>query len=451
MKVLMYTVAFGQDCIKKANVTNPFKRAYCKKHGYEYFYEEFPDKPLRHPYWMKVEYGLKFIKNYDLLIWCDADAAPVDFDKRVEDYMPADKSFAVCKDVIAWNGKSWYFNAGVFIIRGNDWGKELLEEWNKEDDESRKNPLHDQTRINGMYLRNWNNMHLQTEIWEKNTLQNTKFEYYRPGCFIKHCAATSARDMQKRFWDKLDESKYAPYGINNVFVGEKPSVRQVTKTSKVLANDIAICSYSCGEANFKANITNPFKIIYANIHGYAYHFGCYGCKTVNAAKWEKIRMVAKLLNDYQYVMWLDSDAAPVNFDIKIEDLLNGKDSDFFIERDSVSLNGKEWYMNSGMFIVKNSEWSHSFLDEWAKKDNGTIKNPVQDQLALNEMYDRNWNNMRQHCFIWPKLTLQPVHCENYKSGMFVKHCCATSNKDFHQRWWDKLDDKMFMEKFGIIK
>lgn len=219
---------------------------------------------------------------------------------------------------------------------------------------------------------------------------------------------------------------------------------------EVIQSEIAVCTYSFGdESNYKAAITNPFKIAYCNLRGYDYAFCTWPCK--GPPTWQKIKAIEKLLNLYQYTVWMDADMAPVNFDVKIEDLVSGKPHDFFIERDPISLNGKEWYMNAGFFIAKRTDWTKKFLEEWWRRNNGSIKDPVQDQYALNQMFESNWGNMKAHTFIWPKLTLQSVHSRYYRNGMFLKHCAATRAYDFHGKWWENLNEAIFADKYEIKK
>jgi len=245
------------------------------------------------------------------------------------------------------------------------------------------------------------------------------------------------------------------YSLKNISKDDFKSIFQKTsietmKTETISSKDICVCTYSVGEeSNYKASITNPFKIAYCNKMGYDYCFCTWDCQ--GPPTWQKIKAVEKLLGTYKYVVWMDSDCAPVNFDVKLEDLVKGKDKDFLIERDPISLNGKEWYMNAGFFICRDSDWTRKFLVEWWRRNNGSIKDPVQDQYALNQMYGSNWGDMQSHTFLWPKLTLQPVHPRNYKPGMFLKHCAATKASDFHARWWENLDEKMFAENWKIQK
>lgn len=73
--------------------------------------------------------------------------------------------------------------------------------------------------------------------------------------------------------------------------------------------------------------------------------------------WIKVFLVKKYLSFYDYVIWLDSDAALINPDAL---LLEG---DFIYCRDPAIWSS---HFNAGVFIVKNSEFSKMILKEWMK-------------------------------------------------------------------------------------
>lgn len=76
--------------------------------------------------------------------------------------------------------------------------------------------------------------------------------------------------------------------------------------------------------------------------------------------WCKIYMVLNALetNEYDYVMWMDSDTIIKDFDIDIGELLNLYSSDIFVGSDN---NPKYDIINSGVFIIKNTEIGKNFL------------------------------------------------------------------------------------------
>jgi len=81
--------------------------------------------------------------------------------------------------------------------------------------------------------------------------------------------------------------------------------------------------------------------------------------------WNKILVVKELLKKYDFVIWMDSDAVFVRFDVDIrKEIKKGKD--FYISL--IEFNGKV-VPNSGFFITRRSKWSIDFLNRvWNKKE-----------------------------------------------------------------------------------
>jgi hypothetical protein len=75
--------------------------------------------------------------------------------------------------------------------------------------------------------------------------------------------------------------------------------------------------------------------------------------------WNKIKIVRKLLNKYDFVLWIDSDALFVRFDEDIRrEIESGKD--FYLVKHH--LKSRE-APNTGLFLIRNTAWSRSFLDK----------------------------------------------------------------------------------------
>jgi hypothetical protein len=71
-----------------------------------------------------------------------------------------------------------------------------------------------------------------------------------------------------------------------------------------------------------------------------------------------MQAVEAVLNDYDWVFWLDADAWITNYDIKLETILPRQGSaDFVVTQD---INGP----NAGSWLLRNSDWSRKFLKDW---------------------------------------------------------------------------------------
>lgn len=79
--------------------------------------------------------------------------------------------------------------------------------------------------------------------------------------------------------------------------------------------------------------------------------------------WYKVFLVYDLMktNKYDYVFWMDSDTVINNFNIDLgEDILEKYDSDIYVASDNIKYD----VVNSGLFIVKNSEIGIRFMEDW---------------------------------------------------------------------------------------
>jgi len=97
--------------------------------------------------------------------------------------------------------------------------------------------------------------------------------------------------------------------------------------------------------------------------------------------WCKIKIVKEVLdtNNFDYILFLDADAIISNFNQNIEDFI---DSDYnMIFAEDI---GSHSSMNTGVFLVKNSEWSKNFLNTWWESGETYIGKDAQDDLSIME-------------------------------------------------------------------
>jgi len=83
------------------------------------------------PFWSKVKHVQNQLNNnYDYVMWMDTDAV-IDLpdDLKLVDFIEhyiGDKDMLISNDMHPWDGS---FNAGVWIVRNNEKGKEIIREW----------------------------------------------------------------------------------------------------------------------------------------------------------------------------------------------------------------------------------------------------------------------------------------------------------------------------------
>lgn len=141
---------------------------------------------------------------------------------------------------------------------------------------------------------------------------------------------------------------------------------------------IAVCSLTIGE-QYK-DITKygrKSKVLYCQKYGYDFFDEETDVDHNRAPAWSKINILRKHLRDYEYLVWMDGDTLLMNDKIKLEQLIleysNGKDITV----------AQDWTMiNTGVMLVKNTEWTMKFLD-----------------LIYDQIQFMNHNNWEQGAFI----------------------------------------------------
>jgi hypothetical protein len=135
-RILVLTLAIGEDYRRKLKKALDSKRAYCEKHGYEYMelHEEAwnRDRPIS---WSKVPVWKRLAaqwEKYDYIWLSDADVWITNPDLKLEDHvlplLPANKDLLMTYD------SCQHVNAGNILLRPCQWAVEFFEKvWNQTD------------------------------------------------------------------------------------------------------------------------------------------------------------------------------------------------------------------------------------------------------------------------------------------------------------------------------
>lgn len=124
-------------------------------------------------------------------------------------------------------------------------------------------------------------------------------------------------------------------------------------------------------------------------HGYAMQGGwLHATGSWAETVWAKIYFLKIWLNEYDWLMWIDSDAMVMNHAIKLEDTI-GKcgDRDLIICRDypSSGKNTEALGINCGVFLIRNCEWSIQFLNDIDKRKPEYLSHRFPEQEAMEEV------------------------------------------------------------------
>ncbi len=153
--------------------------------------------------------------------------------------------------------------------------------------------------------------------------------------------------------------------------------------------------------------------------------------TNRKSHWERLPLIISILPDYDYVIWIDADAY-FNLDYNILDIIKKhNDINFIFSKDRGSFQDKNgpFSINTGVFIVKNSEYSIIFLQKWAYDevifDYVVNKNRWNDQEALLYMLENNTLNIQEHSILLQYGLLQRF---KNKHETYVHHLAGRDNR-----------------------
>ncbi len=103
-------------------------------------------------------------------------------------------------------------------------------------------------------------------------------------------------------------------------------------------------------------------------------------------RWNKVPMLIKALDPYtgwakdaEGIVWIDSDAVILDFSFAVERILKDYPTADFIASADIKLG----LINTGMLIIRNSEWSRNFLHRWWTISD---RSKVCDQEAFDKLY-----------------------------------------------------------------
>ncbi len=141
--------------------------------------------------------------------------------------------------------------------------------------------------------------------------------------------------------------------------------------------------------------------------------------------WEKILLIIKHIENYDYIIWVDADAffymdSP-NIAETIYDKLN---VDFIFSGDKIVI------INTGIFIVKNTKYSLNFLNELAYNNNLYLSNPYPqwwENGVIIDMYNKNVLNIKKNSVIIPYGILQHFN-EKQKNQPYIYHLAGKNKK-----------------------
>ena len=155
--------------------------------------------------------------------------------------------------------------------------------------------------------------------------------------------------------------------------------------------------------------------------------------------WERLPLLIDNILNFDYLMWIDSDAFFYNDANDITEIINNN-----IDVNFIFSKGKICNINTGFFIVKNSQYSLDFLSKWAFDEELYKNNSYPgwwDQGVLIDMFSKNILNIKENSIILEYGVLQHI-CENDKLDKTYIFHLAGQNNDIRYEESKKYFDKI---------
>lgn len=167
--------------------------------------------------------------------------------------------------------------------------------------------------------------------------------------------------------------------------------------------------------------------------------------------WERLPLLLDNIEYYDYLIWIDADAFLYNDATNIIDIIKDNIDYNFIFSNDIGNNN----INTGIFIVKKSQYSIDFLKKWACDDELYVNNPYPgwwDQGVLIDMFNQNMLDIKNNSVSLEYGILQHFY-ENELSGFSKKplifHLAGRSN-EVRLNTFKKYFDTYFNPLFDIL-
>lgn len=227
MKIAICILRIGQKYKEITEYSKLNKTEYCKKYNYDFIEDDTcydNNKPIP---WSKINLILKYIDNYDYIVWFDSDLNIMNLSIKLEDLITERM-----KDADIMCGSDWkMINTGVLFVKNSDFSKKFLKdvynntEYNPDEDKINfKYGNHEQGSFIYLYEKNHMNSKLKIIVNEPTIMNSYWFNYY-PGHFVLHFAGVKDENMLRfmittmnptRLPDDTDKSyEKRIYYINN--------------------------------------------------------------------------------------------------------------------------------------------------------------------------------------------------------------------------------------------
>lgn len=232
-------------------------------------------------------------------------------------------------------------------------------------------PYHDETIMNVM-------------LWKRNATKQLPLVHFNLSGFTelqKFNSSVSGTWMDNCPWHKIPQDKNQIkffHGCKSVIELDKclnyfrGIPIQTVSPVKIINQKIGekkIAIVTLFDKNYEklAKMSIPNKIDYAKKHGYDVIYFDKAIDLSRPPQWSKVKAIEYALKDYDWVWWIDIDALIMEFDIKLESII---DENY----DIIFTANKYSYLSNGSSLFKNTDLSKRFLKDCYDLEISYLKN-----------------------------------------------------------------------------
>jgi len=159
--------------------------------------------------------------------------------------------------------------------------------------------------------------------------------------------------------------------------------------------------------------------------------------------WERLPLLLEYIKYFDYLIWIDADAFFYKDAANIIDIINNnKNYNFIFSNDVGDKN-----INTGIFIIKNSQYSIDFLNKWAYDEELYNNNRYSywwDQGVLVDMFDNNVLDIQNNCVIFDYGYLQHFYdYDKLNNQTYVCHLAGSNSNTrctISEKYFNKINN-----------
>lgn len=204
MKIALCTLSVGEEYKEKTKWTTVNKKSYCAKHGYTFIDDEtILDKSRPIP-WSKIHLLLKYLNEYDYLVWIDADILIMNMEIKLESFIERYSQYdQIC-------GSDWRMeNTGVWFIKNSDFSHNFLKaiwdnEYDEKEDPKERYMNWEQGSFINLLDKNFLQSKYRVKVTQPHEMNSYWYNYY-PKHFVLHFAGVRSDTLKWLIQDYYPE------------------------------------------------------------------------------------------------------------------------------------------------------------------------------------------------------------------------------------------------------